>query len=339
MSVDKSLFFDPNKILSHNKHINMIVANRGYGKTYGTKKFAINRHLKHGTQFIYIKRHKDDLKNLDNFFDTMRQEFPDNKFEVKGKKFLIDGNPAGEAIPLSQWQKMKSNEYPDVEVIIFDEFIKEKDLSYYLPNEVESFLNLLDTIVRNRDNWWVFMLANAVTMANPYFMYFKLFPKKNQEIYKHGEILVNIPDNKKFAQFRKNTALGKIISGTDYGRFSLENEFKEDGEIFIQKRTPQSKYQCTFSVGTDVGIKHLGLWYDANLNLLFLSPRVNINHKNHIATRPEQMLHANSKVSLSYKDQYYSLKLGKAFLNGELRFDDIYTRSAGYDLLKKLKVQ
>ena len=35
------------------------------------------------------------------------------------------------------------------------------------------------------------MLANAVTLANPYFQYFKLFPKKEQEIYKNCVQFIN----------------------------------------------------------------------------------------------------------------------------------------------------
>lgn len=139
----ENIYLDVNKLLTYGLHINIIVALRGYGKTYGTKKFAINRHIKHGEEFIYIKRHRQDLsaENLASFFNSVSKEFPGHQFSIKGKTFYCDGNIIGRAIPLSQWQKLKSTEFPNVTSIIFDEFIKEKDLSHYLPNEVESFLN------------------------------------------------------------------------------------------------------------------------------------------------------------------------------------------------------
>lgn len=330
----KNLYFDPSTVLSHGKHINIIVALRGYGKTYGTKRFAVNRHIKHGEEFVYIKRHKNDLNKLENFFTTLQKEFPDNVLTVKGKTFFCDGVVCGHAIPLSSWQKMKSAEFPNVSTIIVDEFIKEKDLSYYLPNEVESFLNLLDTIVRNRENFWVFLLGNAVTMANPYFLYFKLFPKKGDQIYKKGEILVHIPEAEKFQEHRKDTAMGRIMQGTNYENYALFNEWKEDNEAFVEQRTPNSKYVCTF----EINHKTLGLWFDKKKNLLYLSGKVNEKHKMYIVTNKDVYEEGRVLVT-NFKQHYHTLKLGNAFLKGQLRFDDIYIREYGYDLLKELKVQ
>lgn len=334
METSVSHFLDVNKIVSHCKAVMLIVALRGYGKTYGTKEFAVKRHLKHGEEFIYIKRHKDDLAELDTFFDSLSLKYPEHEFSVKGKRFYCDGNLCGRAIPLSRWQKIKSSEFPNVSVIIFDEFIKEKDLSYYLPNEVEAFLNVIDTIGRNKDNFWVFMLGNAVTMANPYFLYFGLFPKRDQEIYKKGEFLVNIPKAEIFKEERKNTLVGRIIKGTNYEKFSLYNEWKDDNEVFIEKRTPNSKYIATFECEG----KLLGLWFDKNASLLYLSDKCNPKFPTHIVTSKEDYDEGKTLVS-GFKNNYHTLKLGKAFLKGQLRFDDIYTRELGYELLKQLKVQ
>ena len=336
MEKTKNLFLNVNRLLTYACKIIIVVALRGYGKTYGAKKFAINRHIKHGEEFIYIKRHKEDLSadNLSPFFSSLQEEFPNHTFLVKGKMFYCDGNIIGRAIPLSSWQKMKSTEFPNVTTIIFDEFIKEKDLSHYLPNEVESFLNLLDTIVRNRENFWVFMLGNAVTMANPYFMYFKLFPQKDQEIYRKGEFLVNIPKAETFMDYRKTTAMGRIMAGTNYEQYSLYNEWKDENEAFIEKRTTQSKYVATFNTQDRV----LGLWYDKHQNLLYLSKKHNKQHKNYIVTKKDVYQEGRTLVT-NFKQDYYSMKLGNAFLKGQLRFDDIFVREIGYDLLKELKVQ
>lgn len=333
-TIDESLYFDPNKILSYEKKLNFIVALRSYGKTYGTKNFAVKRHIKHGEEFVYIKRHKGDLTNLDSFFQELVDKYPEHTFTVKGKNFYIDGNKCGQAIPLSSWQKIKSSVFVNTTVIIFDEFIKEKDLSYYLPNEVEAFFNLLHTIVRDRENFWVFMLGNAVTMANPYFMYLKLFPKKGEEIYRKGEILVNIPNATEMSQQQTKTAIGRIVSGTHYEQYAMFNEWKDDNEAFIEKRTPQSKYVATFELDG----KMIGLWHDKNKNLLYISSKHNPKYKQHIVTN--KALYGEGKTLVTnFKQNYYSFKLGKAFLKGQLRFDDIYVREHGYDLLKELRVQ
>ena len=40
----------------------MIIKNRGFGKTYETKKKAINKLLKKGEKFIYVKKYKKKIK-------------------------------------------------------------------------------------------------------------------------------------------------------------------------------------------------------------------------------------------------------------------------------------
>ena len=58
------MYWDINKSLSYNALFNFIVGNRGAGKTYGSKKYVINRFLKYGEQFVYIRRFKDELKKI-----------------------------------------------------------------------------------------------------------------------------------------------------------------------------------------------------------------------------------------------------------------------------------
>lgn len=334
--IERPPFLDIDRILSYNKLVNFIVALRGYGKTYGCKKYAINRFLKHGEEFIYIKRHREDLKGdeLNTFFDTISEVYPDEEFQVKGKLFYCNKKIIGRAIPLTRWQKIKSSEFPNVTTIIFDEFIKEKDLSYYLPNEVEAFLNVVDTVFRNRDNFRIFLLGNAVTLANPYFVYFKIFPKKDQEILRQGEILVNIPKAEPFIKFREQTAVGRITKNTNYANMALYNQWKDDDEAFLEKRTERSKQQCVFELDGQV----LGLWYDVNLNLLFLSKKKTLNTKHYIVFKKEDFKEGRTLVT-RFKENYFTLKFGKGFLKQQVRFEDVFVRDIGYEILKQLKVQ
>ena len=52
------MYYDYDKISSYNATFNMIITNRGFGKTYGAKKRAINKFLKKDEQFIYVRRYK-----------------------------------------------------------------------------------------------------------------------------------------------------------------------------------------------------------------------------------------------------------------------------------------
>ena len=85
------MYYDYDKISSYNATFNMIITNRGFGKTYGAKKRAINKFLKKGEQFIYVRRYKSELKKVkDKFFEKIKKEFEGHKFEIKGFTAYID---------------------------------------------------------------------------------------------------------------------------------------------------------------------------------------------------------------------------------------------------------
>ena len=68
------MYYDYDKISSYNATFNMIITNRGFGKTYGAKKRAINKFLKKGEQFIYVRRYKSELKKVkDKFFEKIKK--------------------------------------------------------------------------------------------------------------------------------------------------------------------------------------------------------------------------------------------------------------------------
>ena len=77
---------------------------------------------------------------------------------------------------------------------VFDEFIETKKGRNYLQNEVEMFLDLIETVNRlriDRPEVRVYLLANKVTFVNPYFTYFNIKPFTGRfKKYKNGLIVV-----------------------------------------------------------------------------------------------------------------------------------------------------
>jgi hypothetical protein len=187
--MDKSLYYNPNKMLSYNRILNFVIGARGIGKSYAWKVHPIKRFLKYGEQFIYLRRYKPELKKVNQYFDNVKDEFPGVELKVKGREFYINGKLAGWAIPLSSWQSEKSNAYPNVSTIIFDEFLREKDNSGYMPNEVSALLNLMDTVFRDRENCRCVAFPMRVSVVNPYFLYFNLIPNINKRFNANESIL------------------------------------------------------------------------------------------------------------------------------------------------------
>ena len=269
------MYYDYNKILSYNAFINFLIGERGVGKTYGASKFVIKQFINKGEEFVYIRRYKSELaKAVPEFFKAIiaNDEFPNHKLTTKGNKFIIDDKIAGYSFSLSTAQSLKSTNFPKVKNIIFDEFIIEEGQNHYIKNEVENFLGMVESISRMKDVR-IFMLANAVTITNPYFIYFDINLPYNSDIktYRDGLILVQYMYNKEYREAKAQTKFGKLTEGTEYSKYAIENNFRLDNKNFIEKKTGTSR--CSF------GIKYkdvlYGIWFDFNEGKIFVSNDIN----------------------------------------------------------------
>ena len=269
------MYYDYSKILSYNAFINFLIGERGVGKTYGASKFVIKQFINKGEEFVYIRRYKSELaKAVPEFFKSIiaNDEFPNHKLSNKGNKFIIDDKIAGYSFSLSTAQSLKSTNFPKVKNIIFDEFIIEEGQNHYIKNEVENFLGMVESISRMKDVK-IFMLANAVTITNPYFIYFDINLPYNSDIktYRDGLILVQYMYNKEYREAKAQTKFGKLTEGTEYSKYAIENNFRLDNKNFIEKKTGTSR--CSF------GIKYkdvlYGIWFDFNEGKIFVSNDIN----------------------------------------------------------------
>ena len=310
------MYYDYSKILSYNAFINFLVGERGVGKTYGASKFVTKSFINKDEEFVYIRRYKTELsKSVPEFFKPLIQknEFPDHELTTKGGKFLIDNKTAGYSMTLTTAQNLKSTNFPKVKNIIFDEFIIEEGQHHYLKNEVEIFLGLIETIARMRDVR-IFMLANAVTITNPYFLYFDITLPYNTDIktYKDGLILVQYMNNPEYREAKANTKFGKLTAGTEYSKYANENNFRLDNKNFIEKKTGTSR--CSF------GIKYkdnlFGIWFDYSVGKIFVSSNINTSQifacslDDHT---PNTMLLSAIKDYTSWKTFIKNYKLGNVY--------------------------
>ena len=99
--IDTSIFWNCRRTLTHNMLINVIVGNRGGGKTYGATQWCIDNFIKKKEQFGYIRRYKDDLKEpMKQFFEAIKHEYPDYEFKTDSKCFYIRLKPED---PKEKW--------------------------------------------------------------------------------------------------------------------------------------------------------------------------------------------------------------------------------------------
>lgn len=266
-----SIYYDYNRVLSYNAFINFLHGERGVGKTYGISKFVVKQFIKTGEQFAYIRRFHSEVKEaVPNFFKGLinNNEFPDKNLSSKGTKFYCDGEICGFAMTLTTAQNLKGTNFSKVKYIIFDEYLIEEGQHYYLKNEVQNFLGLIETISRMRDVK-IFMLANSTTTTNPYFLYFDLHLPYNNDIvtFKDGLILVQYMKNEKYRKAKKETKFGKLIEGTSYEKYAVDNEFIQDTKTFIAKKTGSAR----FSFAVIYKDNTFGIWIDFNGGLIYVS--------------------------------------------------------------------
>lgn len=337
-------YYDPHPILSYNAHFNFILDVRGKGKTYSfAKRIPIDAFLKDKEQFIYVRRYKQEMADLSTFFADIEDRYPENKLVVKGRTFLCDGEIMGYAVNLSTANMKKSTAYPKVTRIIYDEFVLEKGYVRYLPNEVNTFLNFYETVARTRDNVKVYFIGNSISITNPYFLHFKIIPKKNVRFtsvqnyindkgVKEHLILVEIgQDSDNFRELKEKTKFGKIISGSDYSAMAVDNEFRDNNDNFIEKKHPKSIFLFSISyMGNTVGV-----WASGHTGKLYVSQHYTMTKGRNYALTTEE--HTPNMILVDrYKSVGNLVKLKQAFNRGYLMFESLAIRTMMYDVLKLL---
>ena len=197
-------YYSLKKIMSENADYNIIIGERSNGKTYAVLEKILTDYVNEKKEGAYIRRWKDDIlgKRGDNVFSALcengtvkkltngeyetiiytKASWHLAKYDNESKRMKADKNAFCYAFALSDMEHDKSISFPNVYNIAFDEFLTRR---YYLPDEFIIFMNVLSTIIRDRENIKIFMLGNTV---NKYCPYFEELGIKNIETMQQGSI-------------------------------------------------------------------------------------------------------------------------------------------------------
>lgn len=258
------------RILKENADYNIIVGERGNGKTYSVQDMLIDRFLKNGEQCFILRRWMEDVKpsNAQNFWDgkhlaKLRDRsggrfrniiLKSNRYiavdyDDKDKPIVNEANTVGFVWDLNEAERLKGQSFPFVTNIVFEEFISLSQMGY-LPDEVTYFLNTLSTIIRDRTDVKIWMLGNTVNPYNPYFKHFgiKGLELQQGEIWTKTDTITGCKLAVEFcAQRRKGSLKGTSAKYFAFGT----NDGSTDMIITGQWQLPDypiKKYRPTFSV-------------------------------------------------------------------------------------------
>jgi hypothetical protein len=171
---------------------------------------GVKNYAKNGKQMAYLRRYREDFvgKRGQSLFASLVSNGEISKLtngKWKGVKYqssqwffcnedekgrvVTDSVPFCYGFSLAQMEHDKSTSYPDITMIVFDEFISRIG---YLNNEFVMFMNVLSTIIRQRNDVTIYMLGNTVNKYCPYFAEMGLGHVEEMEagkidVYSYGE--------------------------------------------------------------------------------------------------------------------------------------------------------
>jgi len=263
-------YYDGTEIAKFNAHYNVIFGKRSNGKTYYHLKKIVENFAKNREQGAYLRRYREDFKGKRGatMFDSlvvngvisdatkgkwdMVKFYSDRwyfaKRDPETDRIVSDEIPFCYGFSLAQMEHDKSTSYPNITTVVFDEFISRIG---YLPNEFVIFMNVLSTIIRQRNNVKVYMLGNTVNKYCPYFQEMGLGHIEEMEtgkidVYTYGESKLkvavertkdhNIEGRKSDVYFAFDNPSLQMITG---GAWELDlyphkpMEFENDNIVFM----------------------------------------------------------------------------------------------------------
>lgn len=325
------MWYDKQQLLSHNKILNMVLSNRGGGKTFHFTRWGIDDFKKTGSQTVWVRRYQTEIDEMllnGKFFDAVREYYPDDELTIEGNLGMVNGKCAFYFIALSTSRQLKSNNYPFVNKIIFDEFIIDKGRVTYLKSEVEVFLDLYETVARTRDNVRAVLLANAITVTNPYFMFWNIKVDMTRRFTVSGQVCVELFTDADFVAQKQKSRFGQLVKGTRYAAYAIENQWLLDTDTFIEKKTPDAE----FMLGLKYNGVMYGYWVDYRVGLIYVNRQYDPSSYVLYCLQKEDH-DTNLLLIKSLGDNKRIQRIVYAFRNGLIRFDDIQTKNIFYEYI------
>lgn len=176
-----SKFYNIQRVKSVDGKIKILLGGRNIGKSYAVKHDVTKECYLNGTEFIYLRRWDEDIKTtnvVQYFADLNVEKITDGKYKdvyvyqsrIYFTNFDENGKPTeryliGYAHSLNQSERYKSQIFPKVRYVIYEEFITNKQ---YLKNEPDELLEYISTIYRTNEGV-VYLIGNTISKLCPYF--------------------------------------------------------------------------------------------------------------------------------------------------------------------------
>lgn len=329
-------YYDGTKLLSmldinsNQPEIYICTTNRTGGKTTYFGRMVVNRFKKKGEKFALLYRFNYELDDCaDKFFKDLSSLFFNGELMTSKRKangifheLWLSDKHCGYAISLNSADAIKkySHLFSDVEHIIFDEFQSESNR--YCDNEIKKFLSIHTSIARGQGKQVrrvpVYMLSNAVTMINPYYIAMGISQRLNNETkFLRGDgYVLEQGFIESASKQQTESGFNRAFSGDKYVTYSSQNIYLNDNAAFIEKPKGKSTYLATLKYnGCNYGIREF-----TEEGIIYCDDKADITFRTKLTVTTDD--HEINYVMLKRNDIFINM-LRYYFDHGCFRFKDL----------------
>ena len=259
---------DIRAIFKHGLPFNFLIGGRGIGKTYS----LLDYFLEMGTRFVYMRRTEKELRacstdKLNPLKAINRDRGTNYRFykesdvysicdseATDGSKWKATGDAIGIAVALSTFANIRGFDGTDFDVLFYDEFIPERR-ARPIRDEFDALMNAYETINRNREIQGkppliLICASNSNKLDNPIFLGLGLVSKifnmyvKEQElaVFQNRGLLVANYMRSPISERKRETALYKLTTGTEFAAMALANSFTGTADLSAARSMPLREY-------------------------------------------------------------------------------------------------
>lgn len=273
-----SIYSDVYGIVKRNKYpFNFFIGGRGIGKTYSCLLGA----LRDRKPIIYFRTNDSTIQTVaveefNPYKDINMNEGTDIHMQANKGGYVIqnkeDDELIGYAFAVSTFYKMRGTKFPEVKVIVYDEFLEDSG-NQRLKFASDKFFHAYETINRNRElseppqpPVQAIFIANSFSMDNDILRQLNLIVPiqqlreqegRRKKVYTDDErgIYLELMVNQKIADLKSKTALYKLTKGTTFHEMALANNFTQD-DFFNVKQVNFNELIPLCSVGRVTYYRH-----------------------------------------------------------------------------------
>ena len=222
-----------------------MIGARRIGKTDLSLHIAIMLWDRYRRQTMWIREVLETFK-MDNFqadflndayeFGWIQDVDDTHRWSVKNDGVHDpDGNLVIKFQSLSTYSSRRGPAHPDVDLMIFDEFVPED--RRYIQAGLRGLMSLTKTVFSGREGCRLICTSNFVALSNPYFAGFEIFPDPDKDVTVWPEKGVAIERCRGYrCAIAKESVWNKAYAAAHYGDYADE---EEDEMRKLLKRVPK----------------------------------------------------------------------------------------------------